>query len=225
VIQSAVATIRISESFLSLQGEGPSIGQPAHFLRLQGCSVGCRWCDTRYSWDSSAGSDESLNAVEQRLRTLGQADLLVLTGGEPLEHPQVDVVLSWAASSWARVEVETSGFCPPPKADTNVSWNWSPKLSSVTPHSARTWIYADRFLDRTASVCKLVIDNEEDWAESLALIQKHKIPANRVYVVPQGLRQSEVETRAKWLAPRCIERGFRLSFRLHVLLWGGRRGV
>lgn len=148
-----------------------------------------------------------------------------MTGGEPLEHPHIDTVLSWAASSWARVEVETSGFCPPPESGTNVSWNWSPKLSSVTPHSSRTWLHADRLLERKASVCKLVIDNEDDWTESLALILKYRIPATRVYVVPQGLRPADVETRAKWLAPRCIEHGFRLSFRLHVLLWGGRRGV
>ena len=48
--------LRLSEVFLSIQGEGPSAGTPAHFIRLQGCDVGCRWCDTKYSWEFSGGT-------------------------------------------------------------------------------------------------------------------------------------------------------------------------
>src|SRR5262245_42764119 len=48
-------TLQVSELFLSLQGEGPSAGTPAHFLRLQGCDVGCTWCDSKYTWDPAGG--------------------------------------------------------------------------------------------------------------------------------------------------------------------------
>ena len=51
----APVTLRVAETFRSLQGEGPSAGAPAHFLRLQGCDVGCRWCDTKYTWDATGG--------------------------------------------------------------------------------------------------------------------------------------------------------------------------
>ena len=76
--------LRVSETFLSLQGEGPSAGVPAHFLRLQGCDVGCAWCDTKYSWDAAGGAAMEPAAAVAALRALGEAPLLVVTGGEPL---------------------------------------------------------------------------------------------------------------------------------------------
>jgi 7-carboxy-7-deazaguanine synthase len=80
----APVTVRVSEAFLTLQGEGPSSGMPAHFLRLQGCSVGCSWCDTKYSWDAAGGRQCEPEVALDELRALGAAPLLVVTGGEPL---------------------------------------------------------------------------------------------------------------------------------------------
>src|SRR5690348_12062123 len=76
-------TLRVAEVFRSLQGEGPSAGTPAHFLRLQGCDVGCHWCDTKYSWDATGGHDSPVADAFTELRALGEAPLLVVTGGEP----------------------------------------------------------------------------------------------------------------------------------------------
>ena len=110
-------TLRISEVFRSLQGEGPSAGTPAHFLRLQGCDVGCTWCDSKYTWDANGGREAALDQVFDELRALGDAPLIVVTGGEPLAHPAIDAVLDRALAGWARVEVETSGLEPPPRRD------------------------------------------------------------------------------------------------------------
>ena len=54
---------RVAETFYSIQGEGATVGQPAIFVRLQGCSVGCGWCDTKYSWDPVAGREVTLPAL------------------------------------------------------------------------------------------------------------------------------------------------------------------
>ena len=92
--------MRVSEIFLSLQGEGPSAGTPAHFIRLQGCDVGCHWCDTKYSWDLAGGREHSAEAACDEAEMLGAAPLLVITGGEPLEHPGLDPF--WGAfGAWA----------------------------------------------------------------------------------------------------------------------------
>src|SRR5262245_24633730 len=110
------ATYRVSEIFLSLQGEGPSAGTPAHFVRLQGCDVGCHWCDTKYSWDSGGGRSVPAADLWSEARRLGEAPLLVVTGGEPLEHPGLAGLLEQALERWPRVEVETSGIDRPPLA-------------------------------------------------------------------------------------------------------------
>ena len=70
--------MRVSETFRSLQGEGPSAGAPATFVRLQGCNVGCRWCDTRYTWDPAHGREVPLPALLDELESLGPRDLLVM---------------------------------------------------------------------------------------------------------------------------------------------------
>src|SRR5437868_2440334 len=109
--------MRISEQFLSIQGEGPSAGTPAHFLRLQGCDVGCVWCDSKYTWDVGGGSEHAAATALDALHALGEAPLLVVTGGEPLEHAGVVELLGMSVERWPRVEVETSGILPPPLHD------------------------------------------------------------------------------------------------------------
>src|SRR5689334_10810961 len=98
-----IRILRISELFLSLQGEGPSAGTPAHFLRLQGCDVGCHWCDSKYTWDPHRGQEMSAGEAFQALTRLGSAPLLVVTGGEPLEHPGIAELLKLALTRWQRV--------------------------------------------------------------------------------------------------------------------------
>src|SRR5882762_2494054 len=124
-------TPRVSEIFFTLQGEGPSAGTPAHFLRLQGCTVGCHWCDTRYSWDAGGGESLDSAAIWDRARSFGNSSLLVVTGGEPLQQPGLEALLREALERWPAVEVETSGIGPPPLSDPRLAWNVSPKLPSA----------------------------------------------------------------------------------------------
>ena len=131
--------LRISEIFLSLQGEGPSAGTPAHFVRLQGCDVGCHWCDTKYSWEFGGGEPIDAEELWRRASELGESRLLVVTGGEPLEHEGIERLLEQGLARWERVEVETSGVAPPPLRHPRLSYNVSPKLPSATPRWAETW--------------------------------------------------------------------------------------
>src|SRR5215831_14300193 len=75
---------RVAEVFFSIQGEGPTAGVPAVFVRLQGCSVGCAWCDTKYSWNPDAGREVDLDALMSEV-SAHPCSHVVITGGEPLE--------------------------------------------------------------------------------------------------------------------------------------------
>lgn len=220
-----MTTIRVSEIFHSLQGEGPSAGTPAHFLRLQGCDVGCRWCDTRYTWDAAGGRACTIDAALDEARALGEAPLLVLTGGEPLQHPGVEAAIQAALARWSRVEVETSGACPPPLRDARLAWNVSPKLPGVTPRWADTWRHAAAFAADPAATFKLVVGDDPDEAQALRLIAEHALPRERVMLMPEGLTDAALRERAVRLAETCKRHGLRLSPRLHVWMWGARRGV
>ena len=221
---SSSALLRVSEGFLSIQGEGPSAGTPAHFLRLQGCDVGCHWCDTKYSWDVSGGRDSSVADVFAELRALGEARLLVVTGGEPLTHPGVDRLLAAAVGQWPRVEVETSGIAPPPLAHERLHYMWSPKLPSVTPRWPETWAHAGRFMGDPRTIAKIVV-GANDHDDVLRLVREHRLPRERVMLMPEGLTDAAVREGAATLSTLCQREGFRLSPRLHVWLWGAKRGV
>ncbi|NOT35237.1 MAG: 7-carboxy-7-deazaguanine synthase QueE [Candidatus Eisenbacteria bacterium] len=216
---------RISELFHSLQGEGPLAGTPAHFLRLQGCTVGCQWCDTRYSWSPEGGEPQPIEALFERALALGPADLLVVTGGEPLEHAGLSELLNGALERWTTVEVETSGIAPPPRSHARLRWNVSSKLPSATARWEDTWRHSAAWLAESNATFKLVVGGGDDIADALRMIEAHHLPAHRVMLMPQGMRDAELRERAVELAEICKRHGFRLSARLHVWLWGAKRGV
>jgi organic radical activating enzyme len=217
--------LRVSEIFFSLQGEGPSAGTPAHFVRLQGCDIGCTWCDTRYSWPAGAGEARALDDVWRACEALGPAPLLVVTGGEPLQHPGLADLLIQGLDRWLKVEVETSGIAPPPLQHPRLFWNVSPKLPSATPRSAMTWRHARAWSAGPNATFKIVVGEPPDPDDALRLIEAHGLPPSRVMLMPEGMTEERLRERAQALAELCKRHGFRLSPRLHVWLWGARRGV
>ncbi len=214
--------MRVSETFRSLQGEGPSAGAPATFVRLQGCNVGCRWCDTRYTWDAAHGREVPLPSLLDELESLGPRDLLVITGGEPLQVRGFEELLDSACGSWPRVEVETSGVEAPPFSRPNLFWNWSPKLPTVTTLWEDTWARAPAWMAEPRAIAKIVV-GEFDEAEAVRLART--LPKDRVWLMPEGVTEEAVKRRSLVLAEVCKREGWRLSPRLHVWLWGARRGV
>ena len=217
--------MRISEIFLSLQGEGPSAGTPAHFIRLQGCDVGCVWCDTKYSWDFHQGRELTPESACDEALSLGEAPLIVVTGGEPLEHPGLAALLSAALGRWPRVEVETSGIAPPPLCDARLAWNVSPKLPGATPRWADTWAHVEAWRAEPLATWKIVVGDPPDAADAETLIARHRLPRERVMLMPEGLTDLALKQRAASLAETCKRLGVRMSPRLHIWMWGARRGV
>ncbi|MGH7415149.1 MAG: 7-carboxy-7-deazaguanine synthase QueE [Candidatus Rokuibacteriota bacterium] len=217
---------RIAETFYSIQGEGATAGHPAVFVRLQGCSVGCGWCDTKYSWDPAAGREVELPALLDEVAAF-PCRRVVITGGEPLESPLFAPLAAALTTGGYLVEVETSGtLAPPAEADAGIQWNVSVKLSgSGVAEQVRINPVAIRaFLARRAW-WKFVLGEPGEVGEVLRLAERFALPRERVLLQPEGLRAEELAARAPWLVEACKAHGFRFSPRLHILIWGAKRGV
>jgi 7-carboxy-7-deazaguanine synthase len=220
----APVRLRVSEIFASVQGEGPSVGTPSVFVRLQGCSVGCGWCDTKYSWDAGRGEELALEDVLERVKEAGP-DNVVVTGGEPLEHLALVPLVERLRALGRRIEIETAGVAIPPDLPVD-QWNVSPKLAhSGVPRERRVVPAAiERFRDLGAWF-KFVVGDERDVDEVLALQSRHGLPTDRILLMPLGLTREEQQTRMPEVIAWCTRHGFRFSPRLHILVWGPRRGV
>jgi 7-carboxy-7-deazaguanine synthase len=217
---------RVAEVFYSIQGEGATAGTPAVFVRLQGCTVGCAWCDTKYSWDREGGRGVGLPALVEEARAY-PCRHAVVTGGEPLESSLFVPLLDALVAARFTVEVETSGTLPPPDSlDHPLQWNVSVKLAgSGVEEGRRIRDEAIRaFLSRGAW-WKFVVTDDRDVGEVLGLAERFALPRERILLQPEAVRREELIERSPWVAEACIRHGFRFSPRLHLALWGARRGV
>lgn len=217
-------SLRVSEVFTSVQGEGPSVGTPSVFVRLQGCSVGCAWCDTKYSWDPARGDELMLDTLLARVKDTGVQNVVV-TGGEPLEHPAFVPVVAGLHAQGRRVEVETAGVRLPPAVAVD-QWNVSLKLAhSGVPIERRLNSPAiDSFRDLGAWF-KFVVGAARDVDEVLAIQARHALPSERIVLMPLGMLREEQQALMPDVIDWCKAHGFRFSPRLHILVWGPRRGV
>ncbi len=222
------------EVFASIQGEGASIGYPSTFVRLAVCNLRCSWCDTAYTWDWSRYERKEqvlpmpARAVFETVAAL-PPKRVVITGGEPLlQRRQLVPLLELLAEAGYRVEVETNGTVLPAEAAPLIQqFNVSPKLTHsgneglarIRPE-ALAWFAADE-----RAVFKFVVQEKDSLAEVEALRAEFAIPPERIVLMPEGRTAEELRARSPWLAEVCANRGYRFSTRLHILIWGDKRGV
>jgi 7-carboxy-7-deazaguanine synthase len=221
----------VNEIFYSVQGEGDSIGKPAVFVRLQMCNLTCSWCDTKYTWDINHPeyyefTTYSPAALLDEIAGYG-CKRLIITGGEPLLHTAaIEKLLALLDDSWA-IEIETNGTLPgTPLIRARCQLNISPKLPSAQ-NRARTIKPAvlSQLMTALNFWFKFVVADETDWAALVGVVEQNNIPASRVIVMPEGQDPATLAEHALLVVERVKERGYRLLPRLHVLLYGNRRGI
>lgn len=227
------AVLRVAEMFgPTFQGEGPSAGHLAAFVRLSGCPVRCSWCDEPQTWDWSRFD----RGAESQPVTSGQivtwasgipAGLVVITGGEPLAQQRGLTELAAAlADDGHRVEIETSGTITPDPvlASSVATFNVSPKLaSSGVPYERRIRPDALAALAATGkAVFKFVACGRKDLDEVAELAGRFGLAP--VWIMPEGVTQERVLAGMRDLADDVLSRGWNLTGRMHILLWGGTRG-
>lgn len=232
----------LSERFVSLQGEGASLGAPAAFVRLARCNLTCTWCDTPYSWDFERYD------FEQEVKQVPAEELIqwllehspgriIWTGGEPLvQQKQLAATLSQLdAARWARgepldiTEVETNGTVRPlPELLARIDqWNVSPKLaSSGEPVHKRIHPQTlTLFQSSGRAYFKFVVQPGRDEQEILELLRELELPRERVLLMPEARTASELRERSLPVAELALRERTRFSSRLHLELYGGKRGT
>jgi 7-carboxy-7-deazaguanine synthase len=223
--------MKVAEIFYSLQGEGSLLGVPSVFVRTSGCNLRCTWCDTPYTSWQPEGEERTVDSILAQVLAY-PARHVVLTGGEPMLQPQL-VPLSRALrqAGW-HITVETAGT-----VDADVAcelMSISPKLANSTPSGEWAIRHENTRINlpvlrslmaRCAYQLKFVVAAPEDLVEIRALTASLGAAPGNVILMPEGRDPALLRERSLWLAPLCLEHGFRFSPRLHVDLWGDRRGV
>jgi len=224
--------LKISEIFYSIQGEGALIGTPSVFVRTSGCNLRCTWCDTPYTSWKPEGEERSLDSIVEEVNRYGAAHV-VITGGEPMIAPEIEELTHRLGQ---HVTIETAGTVETPVRCDLMSI--SPKLANSTPHSrdGGRWAqqherlrYQPEILKRLIQLypyqLKFVIVEPGDLAQVLAIVEEIGAATNRVMLMPEGVDAAALAERGRWLAEVAKREGFRFTPRLHVDLWGNRRGV
>ena len=226
--------MRISEMFYSIQGEGLLAGVPSVFVRLSGCPLRCRWCDTKYSWDSSDGEDVVLDEI-QALVQARNCDYVVITGGEPLIQAELGDLVKLLKQTRKHVTIETAGISFVPDLSCDLM-SISPKLSNSIPddnklaevhNRSRLNVEALRKLvSNYAYQLKFVVDSPEDIAEIQETIEEiGGLDRAKIMLMPQSTGREEYIEKSAMVAELCKQTGFVFCPRLQILLWDNERGT
>lgn len=229
--------MKIAEIFYSIQGEGKLIGVPSVFVRASGCNLRCTWCDTPYaSWEPE-GREMSVGQIIDEIAK-HPSKHVVLTGGEPMIMPDVEELCQSIKHRDYHLTIETAATVyKPVEADLA---SLSPKLSNSTPTERAGGRFAEaheknrlnpeviqRFIESSRDFqLKFVLSNEGDLREIdqiLSSLQNWK--PQDVLLMPEGVTQDELAGRADWIIELCKQRGFRFCPRLHIALFGNKRGT
>ena len=222
------------EIFHSIQGEGLNLGRPSIFIRSSFCNLHCSWCDTPYTWDWKK-YDKKMEVMEigldARVEQIQQwpCKNLVFTGGEPmLQQPAWVELMEFLKPRNYFFEVETNGtLAIEPAFDSLIDqYNCSPKLkNSGNEKTLRETKYFKGYANNPKAWFKFVVDTPQDLEEVMGWVNTYSLTPDRIFLMPQGKTKKEINVRSKWLAAAAQENGFRFSPRLHIDLWGEKRGV
>jgi len=225
--------MRINEIFYSLQGEGFLAGAPSVFIRLAGCPLRCRWCDTKYAWDEMAGRDYSIDKIIQAVQEWPSKSV-VITGGEPMVNPDLPELVEKLKASEKHITIETAGIAFIPALPCDLM-SISPKLSNSTPtdpklaeshEDSRLDVAVLReLIDNYEYQLKFVVDSEADLPEIQQTIEEiGNVDTEKVMLMPQAATRDELLAKSPMVADLCKRTGFAFCQRLQVLLWNNERG-
>jgi 7-carboxy-7-deazaguanine synthase len=205
--------LTVCETFYSLMGESTLVGRPAFFIRLTGCNLRCRYCDTRYAYEN--GQEMTIGGLVEAARS-HPTRLVQVTGGEPLLQAETLPLLTALADAGHQVFLETNGSRPIGEVDPRVHRILDIKCPGSGMDASNEWGNLELLTPRDEVKCVISHRDDFDWA--LEVVRRHRL-AERVPVlispVYGGLPPATV---AAWILKSGLP--LRLNFQLHKHLWG-----
>ena len=221
---AATLNFNVSEIFHSIQGEGTRIGKPCVFVRLQGCTLRCVWCDTPYALDHRIQEEQLTgNKIIERIKQYPGTKFIEFTGGEPLEQFGVFPLMSALCDLGYEVAVETGGHVDLDLVDERVIRIIDVKCPDSKMSTLMRWNNLEHL--RPTDEIKFVVSSKTDFDWAIEIIQQYELIAKAAAVlISTAFGKLSYRETAEWI----LESGLPLTFQpqLHKFIWEpDKRGV
>lgn len=207
--------LRITEIFLSIQGESSHAGRPCAFVRLTGCPMRCRWCDSEYTF--TGGTRSSFEEIFARLKNFG-CNLVEVTGGEPLAQKNVFPFISRLCDAGYEVLIETGGYVSTEKVDERAKIILDVKCPASGEAERNHWVNLER-LRKEKDEVKFVIADLEDWEFAKEIIAGYDLETKaKAVLISPVFGIENLQEIAETVARSGLK--VRLNLQLHKYIWG-----
>lgn len=217
--------MRVNEIFHNIQGEGAHVGQNVIFIRLSGCTLSCKWCDTTYHVN---GKEMSIDEIFDIVVNINSHHI-VFTGGEPLLQQDEIYKLIQKLGKEYYYSIETNGTVMPKwhMLENINHFACSPKLGNSGNTRAVRYKpeVLERLNDTNKVIFKFVITRNKDLEEIGHIQNNINIPNYDIYLMPEGASFDEQIGHSKKVVEACLAFNYNFSPRLQVLIWDDKRGV
>lgn len=207
--------LRITEIFLSIQGESSHAGRPCAFVRLTGCPMRCVWCDSEYTF--TGGEKISFENIFERLENFG-CNLVEITGGEPLAQKNVFPFITNLLNKNYEVLIETGGFVSTERVDERAKIILDVKCPASGESERNHWTNLER-LRREKDEVKFVIADLNDWNFAREIIEKYDLEnRTKEILISPVFGIENLQKIAETVSKSNLK--VRLNLQLHKYIWG-----
>jgi len=206
-------TLRMTEMFLSIQGETSRTGLPTVFIRLSGCPLRCRWCDTTYSFQG--GETVALEDLLERVATY-DVNTVCVTGGEPLAQKNCLPLLAALCGRGYSVSLETSGAYDISGVDPRVSRIVDLKPPGSGESGRNRWDNIPLLTSRDE--VKFVLASRADYDWACDVLREHGLAARCAVLFSPVQGELDPQQLAEWILADRLP--VRMQVQLHKILWG-----
>lgn len=211
-----------------IQGEGNLVGKKMYLFRVSKCNIGCIDCDSKFTF-TTKHSEYTVEQFSKEIQSkIDYYDFVMVTGGAPSLYKDFlyEVVKE---NDWICFQIEDAGDADWSDFNkfSNVYFSFSPKIAALqSATNIKDW---NAFINPPKNyICKIVVD-KNDWENNIEYVksfqQKYNIEDNKIYLMPKGVEREEIIEQSQFLIDKCFEYGYNFSTRLHILLYGNKRGV